>query len=64
MTKQLYHVILFNTKTEEIDFKAYIPAKDEDAAAMTAVQVYGKYDADVHKHIVKYIEGSDYKGKE
>lgn len=60
MHKELYHVILFNRKTEEIDFKEYIPAQDEEAAAMTAVQAYGEYDANIHKHLVKLIEGSDY----
>lgn len=60
MTKRLYHVILFNKRTEEIDFKAYIPSKDETTAGMVAVQTYGKYDANVHMPIVKYIDDSDY----
>ena len=60
MTKHLYHVILFNRKTEKIDFKEYIPTKDEEAAAMTAAQRYGDYDADVHVTIIKYIDDSDY----
>lgn len=60
MHKELYHVILFNRKTEKIDYKAYITAADETEAAMTAAHDYDKYDAKVHKHIVKMIEGSEY----
>jgi len=55
MLKCVYHVILFNTATEEIDFKGYVPAKDEEAALMAAAQTFGKYDADVHVHNVKSI---------
>ena len=55
MTRHLYHVILFNTATEKIDFKGYVPAKDEESALLTAVQTFGKYDADVHARNVKYI---------
>ncbi len=60
MDRRLYHVILFNKKTENIDFKEYVAAKDETDASMQAAQAYGKYSSVVHVTIVKYIEGSDY----
>lgn len=60
MTKRLYHVILFNRKTEKIDYKAYVPARDETDAAMIAAQSWGSYDVDTYTRIVKYIEDSDY----
>ena len=53
--KALYHVILFNRKTEEIDFKAYISAAGEIEAGMTAAHNYDKYDGKIHMHIVKHI---------
>jgi hypothetical protein len=59
--KALYHVILFNRKTEEIDFKEYVSAKSEMDATMLAAQAYSSYDSDVHKVIVKLIECSEYK---
>ena len=55
MTRHLYHVILFNTATEKIDFKGYLPAQSTEAALMAAAQTFGKYDADVHVHNVKSI---------
>lgn len=58
--RRLYHVILFNKKTENIDFKEYIVAGDETDASMQAAQAYGKYSSATHVTIVKYIEGSDY----
>ena len=60
MHKELYHVILFNRKTEEIDFKEYIPAKCKSDAIMQAAQAYGKYGSTLHRVIVKQIEGSEY----
>lgn len=60
MHKELYHVILFNRKTEKIDYKAYITAVGEIEAGMTAAHNYDKYDGKIHKHIVKLIEGSEY----
>jgi len=60
MHKELYHVILFNRKTEKIDYKAYIVAIGEMEAGMTAAHDYEKYDGKIHKHIVKLIEGSEY----
>lgn len=58
--KALYHVILFNRKTETIDYKEYVPAEDETIAGMTAAHDYDKYDGKVHRCIVKLIEGSEY----
>ena len=55
MHKQLIHVILFNTKTETIDFKGYVPAKDETDAVMIAAQTYGSYDSNVHEVITKDV---------
>ena len=60
MVKQLYHVILFNKKTEKIDFKEYIPAKCDTDATMQAAQTYGKYDSNIHNVIIKEIECSGY----
>ena len=53
--KALFHVILFNRKTEVIDFKDYIPAKSETDACMLAAQSFGKYDSNVHERVVKHI---------
>jgi len=55
MHKQLIHVILFNTKTETIDFKEYVSAKDETDAVMIAAQTYGSYDSNVHEVITKDV---------
>jgi hypothetical protein len=55
MLKYVYHVILFNTDTEKIDFKGYLPAQSTEAALMAAAQTFGKYDADVYVHNVKLI---------
>ena len=53
--KALFHVILFNRKTEVIDFKDYIPAASETDACMIAAQKFGKYDSDTHIRVVKHI---------
>ena len=58
--KSLFHVILFNTKTEVIDFKAYIPAGEREAAVMQAAQTYGKYDSKVHLTVVWQVHDSGY----
>lgn len=55
MHKQLIHVIFFNTETETIDYKAYVPAKDETDAVMIAAQTYGSYDSNVHEVITKDV---------
>ena len=60
MSKSLFHVILFNRKTETIDFKAYIPARNNQEAAMVAAQIYGEYKSETHLTIIKPIDGSDY----
>ena len=58
MSKYLWHVILFNTDTEKIDFKEYIPARSDDDAQMLAAQTFGKFDPKVHavncKQIMSY----------
>ena len=58
MTKYLWHIILFNTKTEIIDYKAYIPASSGSDAQMLAAQKFGKFDPKVHavncKQIMSY----------
>lgn len=55
MSKYLFHVIFLNTKTEVIDFKGYIPAKNDHDAMMLAAQTFGKYDPNVHATNVKNI---------
>jgi len=60
--KALFHVILFNRKTEVIDFKGYIPAVSETDACMLAAQTYGKYDSNIHVRVVKHI--TEYKVKD
>ena len=55
MSKYLFHVILFNTETEVIDFKGYIPAHDDKEALMVASQTYGKYNPNIHERNVKEI---------
>jgi len=58
MSKYLWHVILFNTDTEQIDFKGYIPACSDNDARMMAAQTFGKFDPKVHavncKQIMSY----------
>ena len=58
MSKYLWHVILFNTDTEKIDFKGYIPASSGSDAQMLAAQTFGKFDPKVHavncKQIMSY----------
>ena len=58
MSKYLWHVILFNTDTEQIDFKGYIPASSGSDAQMLAAQTFGKFDPKVHavncKQIMSY----------
>ena len=58
MSKYLWHVILFNTDTEKIDFKGYIPACSGSDAQMLAAQTFGKFDPKVHavncKQIMSY----------
>lgn len=58
--KTLYHVILFNRKTEVIDFKEIVPAEDALAAGMVAAQKLGAYDPDVHSTVIKSIDNSGY----
>ena len=55
VSKYLFHVILFNTETEVIDFKGYIPAHDDKEALMVASQTYGKYNPNIHERNVKEI---------
>ena len=62
MTKQLYHVILFNKVTETIDYKAYLPAQDQTDAVMIAAQNHGKYNSNIHIVITKHIAEYDKKG--
>ena len=58
MSKYLWHIILFNTDTEQIDFKGYIPACSDNDARMMAAQTFGKFDPKVHavncKQIMSY----------
>ena len=58
MSKYLWHIILFNTDTEKIDFKGYIPASSGSDAQMLAAQTFGKFDPKVHavncKQIMSY----------
>lgn len=61
MGKSLFHVILFNRKTEKIDFKEYIPALEATDACMVAAQRLGKYDPKIHITIVKQIDNSEYR---
>ena len=63
MSKYLWHIILFNTETEVIDYKGYIPAKCDMDATMQAAQIYGNYDSNIHKVIVKQIDCSGYEVK-
>lgn len=60
MTKNLHHIMFFNKKTETIDFKQYIPAKDAQAATMIAAQTYKDYNPEIHMVLVKVIDYSDY----
>ena len=60
MNKSLYHVILFNKKSEIIDFKGYIPAVDALDAGMVAAQSYGTFDPNLHLVIIKKIDNSGY----
>ena len=55
MTKYLFHIILFNTETEQIDFKGYIAASSDDDARMLAAQTYGKFNTKVHATNCKQI---------
>jgi len=55
MTKYLFHIILFNTETEQIDFKGYIAASSDDDARMLAAQTFGKFDPKVHATNCKQI---------
>lgn len=58
--KSLFHVILFNRKTEEIEFDRIQPASNEQDAVMQAAQLYGKYDSKVHLTIVWQLQYSEY----
>lgn len=58
--KSLFHVILFNRKTEEIAFDVIIPASNEQDAVMQAAQLHGKYDSKVHLTIVWQLQYSEY----
>ena len=60
MNKSLYHVILFNKKSEIIDFKGYIPAVDALDAGMVAAQSYGTFAPNLHLTIIKKIDNSGY----
>jgi len=55
MTKYLFHIILFNTETEQIDFKGYIAVSSDDDARMLAAQTYGKFNTKVHATNCKQI---------
>lgn len=59
-TKSLFRVILFNRKTEEIDYKGYTPACGKQDATMQAAQTYGKYDSKVHLTVVWELSDSSY----
>jgi len=61
--KYLFHVIIFNTGSETIEYKAYTPAKNEQEASMLAAQNYGMYDPNKHIVIVKQIDNSCYEKK-
>lgn len=58
--KHIFHIMFFNKKSEQIDFKQYIPAKDTQAAVMIAAKTYKDYDPELHMVIVKLIDYSDY----
>ena len=58
--KNIYHIMFFNKKTEQIEFKKYVPAKDIQAAVMIAAQTYKDYNPDIHMVLVKLIDYSDY----
>lgn len=58
--KSLFHVILFNRKTEEIEFDVIIPANNGQDATMQAAQLHGKYDSKMHLTIVWQLQYSEY----
>ena len=57
---QLIDVIIFNRKTEVVDFRKDIVAPDRSEASLVAVQEFGKYDPKIHiieeKCILEFTE--------
>ncbi len=58
--KSLFHVILFNKKTEEIEFDKIMPASNKQDVTMQAAQLFGKYNSKGHVTIVWELSGSAY----